>query len=315
MRRTLLYSGAESADGSVAAGSGIETMTLPTFIVIGVAKAGTTSLYRYLDEHPQIYMYRNKGTNFFGWEDARAWRWTDEGEPPRLRHFHVKTVQDYVAAFADAAEGMAIGEVSPQYFRSPTAAQRIREVIPDVKLVASLRNPAERAFSGFLMRTRRGEQVKSAREELTSEASHVREGFYFTRLKRYFDAFPRDQIKVYLFEEFKRDPGRTMADLFAFVGVDANFTPDTAPQYNPANVPRSRVVNRLIYHPAFIKTTKAILPPAAYSFARRVRQLNLSPPPRLRDDLRSELLEMYRDDIAKLEELLQRDLTIWREGN
>jgi len=210
---------------------------------------------------------------------------------------------------------MAIGEVSPQYFRSPTAAQRIREVIPDVKLVASLRNPAERAFSGFLMRTRRGEQVKSAREELTSEASHVREGFYFTRLKRYFDAFPRDQIKVYLFEEFKRDPGRTMADLFAFVGVDANFTPDTAPQYNPANVPRSRVVNRLIYHPAFIKTTKAILPPAAYSFARRVRQLNLSPPPRLRDDLRSELLEMYRDDIAKLEELLQRDLTIWREGN
>ncbi len=315
MRRTLLYSGAESADGSVAAGSGIETMTLPTFIVIGVAKAGTTSLYRYLDEHPQIYMYRNKGTNFFGWEDARAWRWTDEGEPPRLRHFHVKTVQDYIAAFADAAEGMAIGEVSPQYFRSPTAAQRIREVIPDVKLVASLRNPAERAFSGFLMRTRRGEQVKSAREELTSEASHVREGFYFTRLKRYFDAFPRDQMKVYLFEEFKRDPGRTMADLFAFVGVDANFTPDTAPQYNPANVPRSRVVNRLIYHPAFIKTTKAILPPAAYSFARRVRQLNLSPPPRLRDDLRSELLEMYRDDIAKLEELLQRDLTIWREGN
>nr|MBA2707175.1 sulfotransferase [Gemmatimonadaceae bacterium] len=254
----------------------------------------------------------NKGTNFFGWEDARAWRWTDEGAPPRLRHFHVKSLEDYAAAFADAADGMAVGEVSPQYFRSPTAAERIHEVIPKVKLVASLRNPAERAFSGFLMRTRRGEPVKTAREELTSGASHVREGFYYERLKRYFDVFPRNQIKVYVFEEFRGDPARTMADLFSFVGVDARFAPDTSPQYNPANVPRSRIVNRLLYHPAFIKTTKAVIPRAGHDFAKRVRQLNLSLPPKLADDLRSDLLEVYRDDIAKLEGLLDRDLSIWR---
>lgn len=288
-------------------------MTLPTFIVIGVAKAGTTSFYRYLDEHPQIYMYPEKATNFFGWEDARAWRWTDEGDPPRLRNFHVRTFEGYEEAFAGATDEKAIGEVSPQYFRCPTAAQRIHEAIPHVKLIASLRNPAERAFSGFLMRTRRGEAVRSAHEELTPEASHVREGFYYKRLKRYFDAFPRDQIKVYIFEEFKREPALVMADIFDFVGVDRTFTPDTSPSYNPANVPKSRIVNRLFYHPAFVRITKTILPEGGYGLARRVRQLNLNPPPKLSDELRATLLGYYREDILKLEELLGRDLAVWLE--
>lgn len=289
-------------------------MTLPTFIVIGVAKAGTTSFYRYLDRHPQIYMYRDKGTNFFGWEDARAWRWTDEGEPPKLQHFHVKTFHDYEAAFADATDEIAIGEVSPQYFRSPTAAQRIREAIPDVKVVVTLRNPAERAFSGFLMRTRRGERVSNVYEELTPAASHVREGFYYERLKRYFDAFPRERIKIYIFEEFKRNPALTMTDLFDFICVDPDFVPDTSPRYNPANVPKSRIVNRLLYNPLLIRAAKAALPQGGHGIAARVRRLNLSPPPKLPHELRAKLLQLYREDILKLETLLDRDLAIWLES-
>ena len=66
-------------------------MTLPHFMIICVAKAGTPSLYRYLDQHPQVFMCPVKGTNFFGYEDACAWKWTDEGDPPMLWHFHAKT--------------------------------------------------------------------------------------------------------------------------------------------------------------------------------------------------------------------------------
>ena len=72
-------------------------MTLPTFIVIGVAKAGTTSLYRYFDQHPDVFMYPEKGTNYFGYEDARDWKWADEGEPPLLRHFRVESFEEYEA--------------------------------------------------------------------------------------------------------------------------------------------------------------------------------------------------------------------------
>ena len=81
-------------------------MTLPTFIVIGVAKAGTTSLYRYFDQHPDVFMYPEKGTNYFGYEDARDWKWADEGEPPLLRHFRVESFDEYEAAFAGSGAGV-----------------------------------------------------------------------------------------------------------------------------------------------------------------------------------------------------------------
>ena len=181
-------------------------MTLPNFIMIGVAKAGTTSFWHYLDEHPQVYMTPIKATNYFGYEDARDWKWQDEGEAPMIRNFPVHTWEEYEASFAGANGETAIGEASPQYFRCPTAAQRIHDALPDAKLILSLRNPAERAFSGFMMRTRRGEAVRGFHEELlTLDSSHVKEGFYYQRLKRYLDLFPREQMKIYLFDDFKKD--------------------------------------------------------------------------------------------------------------
>jgi hypothetical protein len=289
-------------------------MALPNFIVIGVAKAGTTSLYRYLDQHPEIYICPEKGTNYFGYEDARAWTWHDEGEPPLLRHFRVRTLAEYEAAFAGATDEIAVGEVSPQYFRSPTAARRIHDLIPHAKLVASLRNPADRAFSGFLMRTRRGEAVKDAHQELTPEASHVREGFYFTRMKRYCDLFPRDQMKIYLFEDFKSDPAGIVREVCEFLEVDSGFAPDTAVRHNPASVPRSGVLNRVFYHPKVIRGAKAVLPERVQGMAKRLRQRNQRPAPAFPADLRADLLRLYREDIRKLEELLDRDLSVWLQG-
>ncbi len=288
-------------------------MRLPSFIVIGVAKAGTTSIYRYFDQHPQVYMYPEKSTSYFGYEDARDWQWWDEGDAPRLRHFPVKTFEEYEAAFAGAKDEVAVGEVSPQYIRCPTASRRMRRSLPDVKVVASLRNPAERAFSGFLMRTRRGESVQTVYEELTPTASHVKEGFYYTRLKRYFDEFPREQLKIFLFDDFRREPARVMTELFSFVGVDANVALDTTSRHNPANVPKSRLANRVLYHPRVIRTAKTMIPVSAYGVAKRARQLNLTTPPTLPDDLRASLLEIYREDILKLEGLLERDLSVWLE--
>jgi len=289
-------------------------MTLPNFMMIGVAKAGTTSVSRYLDQHPQIFMCPIKATNFFGYEDARDWRWTDEGEPPLLRNFPVRTFEAYQAQFAGAPAAIAIGEVSPQYFRCPTAAQRIHECIPNVKLLASLRNPVDRAFSGFLMRTRRGEAVKGSYKELTAQSSHVKEGFYYRRLKRYLDLFPRDQMKIYLFEEFKKDPAKIVDDLYEFLGVDRNVPVDTSVRHNPAAIPKIRLLNRLFYSPTLIRMAKSMFPNLKGTL-KRIRQLNLGTAPKLPADLRTELLNLYREDILKLEELLGRDLSIWLKGS
>lgn len=289
-------------------------MTLPNFMIIGVAKAGTTSLFHYLDQHPQVFMCPMKGTNFFGYEDARDWRWADEGEAPLMRNFKVRTFAEYEASFAGATDEIAIGEASPQYFRCPNAAKRIHECIPGVKLVASLRNPANRAFSGFLMRTRRGEAVQEVHKDLAPDSTHVKEGFYYRRLKRYFDIFPKEQMKIFLFEEFKTDPARIVADLFDFLGVDTSFVPDTTVTHNPAAVPKIRFLNRLLYHPVFIRTVKAVLPESLHGVAKQVQRQNLRAAPEFPSDLRTDLLNHYREDILKLEALLDRDLSIWLQA-
>ncbi len=285
-------------------------MTLPNFMMIGVAKAGTTSVSRYLAQHPQVFMCPIKATNFFGYEDARDWKWREEGDPPLLRNFPVTTFEQYEAMFAGAKDEIAIGEVSPQYIRCPTAARRIHERLPKVKLVASLRNPADRAFSGFLMRTRRGEPVASFYKELTPQSSHVKEGFYYKRLKRYLDLFPREQIRIYLFEEFKKDAGKIVSELFDFLGVDKGFTLDTSVKHNPGAVPKFRLLNRLLYSPTLARIAMSMFPGLKGSL-KHVRGLNLRPAPKLPTDLRRELLKLYRDDILRLQELLDRDLSLW----
>lgn len=289
-------------------------MTLPNFIMIGVAKAGTTSFFHYLDQHPQIYMCPIKATNFFGYEDARNWKWMEEGDPPLLRNFPVRTFEEYEASFAGASTEIAIGEVSPQYFRCPTAAQRIHDSIPNVKLIVSLRNPADRAFSGFLMRTRRGDAVKGFYEELSPRSSHVKEGFYYRRLKRYLDIFPKDRIKIYLFEEFRKEPARIVADLYEFLGVATNFVPDTSTRHNPAGIPKIRLLNQLFFHPTLINIAKSVIPENIQGMAKRVQQQNLKAAPKLPAELRAELLNHYREDILKLQELVDHDLSVWLKG-
>jgi len=289
-------------------------MTLPNFMMIGVAKAGTTSVSRYLAQHPQIFICTIKATNFFGYEDARDWKWIDEGDPPLLRNFPVRTLEGYEAMFAGATDEIAIGEISPQYFRCPTAARRIHERLPTVKLVASLRNPADRAFSGFLMRTRRGEAVESFYKELTPQSSHVKEGFYYHRLKRYLELFPREQIKIYLFEEFKKEPAGILLDLFGFLGVDTKLNLDTSVRHNPAAVPKLRFLNRLLYNATLTNIARSTFP-GLKGMLKRVRQLNLRPAPKLPTDLRGELLRLYREDILRLQDLLDRDLSVWLKAN
>jgi hypothetical protein len=235
-----------------------------------------------------------------------------DSSPPA--YFHVKTLEAYKALFKGVTDEIAIGEASPRYFGCPTAPQRIRECIPDVKLVASLRNPADRAFSGFLMRVRRGRAAMTIRERLTPESHHVREGFYYQWLKRYFDIFPKHQIKVCIFEEFKEDPTKVILDLFDFLGVSTNFVPDTSTRHNPGGVPKSSLLTSLFFDSTLIRMAKAVLPERAQRMAKRVRQLNLEAPPKFPADLRAELLKLYREDIRKLETLLDRDLSVWLNG-
>src|SRR5215210_1748036 len=153
---------------------------LPNFLVIGAGKSGTTSLYHYLRQHPDVYMSPVKEPLFFAAEGGRIrfpgpdGRMISRAANPGA----VTRMKDYRALFAGVSGKKAVGEASPQYLYTPEAPLRIKHYVPEAKLIAVLRNPVERAYSAFLHRTRLGrEPLADFSEALRQEDSRMREGW------------------------------------------------------------------------------------------------------------------------------------------
>lgn len=295
---------------------------LPNFLVIGAARAGTTSLHHYLGSHPEIYMSPVKEPNYFAYDGERfefrslapGWR--------ELARLSVTDSRAYHDLFRNVSGEKAIGEISPSYMRSPGAAERIHKTIPEARLIAVLRDPAERAFTNYLGRLRDGTErcpdpheaiggaLRGEGPEWRSEL-YLDLGCYYARLRPFFEQFARDRIRVCFFEDFVRDSGTVLRDLFAFLGVDPEFVPDTSMVHNPTGTIDNPLVR---FAWTSTRTLRVRLGPwvpepmrrAAWSLLRR----NLSRPA-LPPDLRAALVEYYRPDVLELEKLLDRELSAW----
>ena len=214
---------------------GIGSVTLPNFIVIGAAKAGTTALHWYLAEHPQVFMTPVKETNYF------AFGLDDEGRllygDPELHRFPIRSLSEYRALVRRRRGPVAVGEAFSHLSAKLTrAAGRIAEVIPGARIVCGIREPVDRAYSDHLMYLRsRGRRLDPARDLTPSAAwaapdSHwMQIGQYYEPLRRYFDAFPRQRILVFLFDDLKSRSRRAwFATFIASWACDAGFAPDFA---------------------------------------------------------------------------------------
>jgi hypothetical protein len=291
-------------------------VTLPNFIVIGAAKAGTTALYWYLAEHPDVFMSQVKETNYF------AYGLNAEGQllygDANIHHFPVKTLREYEQLFADAGKTAAIGEVSPLYLECPQAAGRIRELLPATKIICCLRHPVDRAYSDYLMYLRNRNRLFDPARELTATShwaspdSHwMRIGRYHEPLSRYFDAFPRSQIQVFLFDDLKRNLLGVVQALYRFLGVDPAFEPDLETPHNVGGMPASRLLEGLFTSRSIRSAFEPWIPKQAANWVRWLRTRNMRQPPPLPSELRKELTVQFRDDIAKTSELIGRSLQHW----
>jgi hypothetical protein len=296
-------------------------MKLPNFLIVGAAKAGTSSLHYYLKQHPQIYMSSLKEPKFFAFEGEDL----DFQGPAsnNIKKFSVTTLEQYQQLFAGVTDEIAIGEASPIYFEHPKAAQRIKSYLPDVKIIAVIRHPAERAFSAFSHLVREGYETLSFEEALQKETERINQkwiplfyyqqiGFYYTHLKRYFELFEREQIKIYLYEELATNSIDVIQDIFDFLNVERDFIPDLT-QKNVSGIPRSRLLYDLFTKNNFIKD---YFKPFFSSKLRRkiyhtVTTKTLKPKPILELETKSNLIEIYRKDIINLQDLIQRDLSAW----
>lgn len=295
-------------------------MTLPNFLLIGAAKAGTTSLYHYLNQHPQIYMSPVKEPRFF----APEFYHTNPNAPIRKgSRQDPLDIQEYEALFEGATHEIAIGEASTEYLFFPKTAHRIKRHLPNAKLIAILRDPVERAFSAFCYQVRDNCEFLSFEQALQQETKRIQEkwrpgwlyltgGFYYTQLKQYFDVFDRHQIKIYLYSDLCKNSQAVAQDIYRFLGVDDRIVPDTSKK-NISVVPRNKFLHRCIQENALLKSAaKTILPEFLYQgLAQSIKTYTFKEKPALPPNLKQDLIKVYRDDRLKLEELIQRDLSHW----
>ena len=305
-------------------------MTLPNFFIFGATKSGTSSLYFYLKQHPDVFMSGVKEPHFFGFEPGQD-VWEVRNGENRKNSYVVTDFDAYQKLFEAGAGAKARGEASVTYIYREGSAERIHAQVPDAKLVAVLRNPVERAYSAYLHLIREeDEPCATFMEALDAEPKRIAEGwaplyhyqnmgFYGEQLSRFYKRFAPEQIKIFLYEDLEKEPERVIKEIFTFVGVDPTFEPDTKTRHNISGVPQNKLVHqahRFLKKPHPLKDLgKTLLPASLRSRAKRqllsrLESQNLRKPP-LSPEARARLVGAYRDDIGALQELLGRDLSHW----
>ena len=292
----------------------------PNFLIIGAAKAGTSSLHYYLSQHPQIFMPTLKEPKFFALEGQKL---NFKNPDQAINHDSVTTLEEYQKLFQNATDEAAIGEASPLYLYSERAASLIKLHIPDVKLIVVLRNPVERAFSCYTHLLREGYEALSFEESLQMETQRIRDnwahlwhykeaGFYSRQLKPFLKLFRKEQIKIILFDDLCKDSVSVLQEIFDFLEVDPNFIPDLEKR-NVSGMPKSLLLQKILFRGNFLRDTfLSIFPKSLYrNLAKRIKKWNMGKKPSLESATRHHLSTLYHADIVELQTLIQKDLSMW----
>jgi len=294
----------------------------PDFLVIGAARAGTTALYSYLKQHPSIFMPTAKEPNFFAFEGQDL---DCKGPGADYINNSRNTLEAYGALFADAPEGALLGEASPLYLFAEQAPRRIHHHIPDVPMVAILRNPIEQAYSHFMYATKqRIEPLESFTEALHQEEARLADGWqplfgyssfprYATQLQRFYDLFPKEQILIRTYEDFQTAPQEVLHDIFAHIGADTAFVPDMSHRPNAGGVPKNRLFQDFLMKPNPITRAIGLVVPqeARLKIRDQLARLNLKGDTEMPKEARIILIERLAAEIHAVQRLIGRDLSHW----
>jgi len=295
-------------------------MRKPDFFLVGAPKCGTTAMYRFLSQHPDIFVPPAKEVHFFG---------TDLYSP----HYS-RDLQKYLTLFASAKNEKRVGEGSVWYLYSKLASQEIKEFSPSAGILIMLRNPVDMIYSLHSHRLYiNSEDIEDFAEALKAEEERkqglrlpanpypvaglfYREvGKYTDQVKRYFAAFGRDQVKIILYDDFKADPVRACQEVFSFLGVLPSV-PLEISVINASKRIRSKALASWLDPPPPLarKLARALTSSEMrHKLFRTFRGLNTEHVPRqpLPPDLRRQLQKQFAPDVERLSELLGRDLSHW----
>ena len=269
---------------------------LPTFLIIGAPKAGTTALAGYLASHPDVFVAPEKEVHFFDRQFDRGLDW-------------------YRGRFSGATTERAVGEASPTYMYGRKTLDRIASVLPDVRLVAVLRDPVDRAYSHYWWEhaiTESRTFSEAVRAEMADGSGgrrgrYLDGGLYRERLEKAAATFGRESLHVVIQEELRAEPAKTFGEVCRFIGVDASFSPPTlGDEVNPAYRLRLPWLRRAMFR---IRAGRRF-PRGWVEAIDRWNRVAWKYPP-MDEGTRAELEAWYAEENAALARWLDRDLSVW----
>lgn len=279
------------------------------FIGIGAAKSGTTWLTTCLAEHPDIFIPTIKEVCFFHDLEGRG--------------NYQKGFAWYNSFFKEAKSNQKKGEYTNQYMIAPDSAELIEENYPNIKLIACLRNPVDMIYSLYWWRkaTVVGEKLPDTFEEALKKEDFLNKAKFGGQLKKFYDFFPKEQIKVILFEDLKQDPEKIFGEVLDFIDVEKFSPPSLNKKVNVAKESNSKILN--VFLLLFFKLLKKL------NLSADIRNILSKEPlntiftkltkkdynyPKISDEAREQLKKYYIDDIDLLESLIDKDLSPWKNA-
>jgi len=281
----------------------------PNFFIVGAMKAGTTSLYEYLKNIPGIYMSPRKETHYFAHTVV-----------PDVNHrLHpIRDKKEYLALFENVTDEKIVGEASPSYLPDPVAPKLIHEINPEARILICLRNPVERAFSHYLPRVKARWNIGSFHEELLKEVGYdtdpyasslgLQHGLYYQNVKRWQDIFGKEQVKIIIFEDLIKNTKEAIQEILEFLDLDPYYVNFEGKAHNPNRGARGQVAEAVLWSPIASKIARKFLPNSTRQLLSGKILLKKIPKPKIDLEDKKTLIEYYRDDVQKLEQLIDREL-------
>ena len=293
---------------------------LPTFIIAGAGKSGTTALWNYLKEHPEVCVAQIKEPMFF--TRIKGQDRDSAADAPPVSGTFDKGFTWYKGLFVGSEGKKALGEASTIYMYAKDAPELIKTHVPRVKIIFVLRDPVDRAYSQYWQEKKAGWKLPRFEEMMQQRhprfKNFVENSSYKKNLQRYLDIFPREQILILLSENLKKHAVQTLHKVYDFVSIQANFTPtNIGKRFNVAAMPRLATLQRLIRATSNYKL-KGKVPFPLMEFLKTSKhyivQWNLKPKDYepLPAHIRGQLVNLFQEDIEFVESLLDVSLDHWK---
>jgi hypothetical protein len=283
----------------------------PNLFLIGPPRSGTTTLYEILASHPDIFMSKVKEPNYFS------------TPPIPRRHFQIlgatQDKETYLGLFEKASKDpLYLGEGTTHYLSDKHAAERISKHAPDAKIITILRNPVERAYSGYLLLGRRDGNKKSFYETIKENikdldnknkqfGNFALQGLYSKQLKSYYKHFPKENILVLSFEDLKNNRQALLKQVADFLGVDSKKFTAKSVEKNVSQKPRNQLSSFLLRNQSLTKYSLKLLPHPLLRFIRNKLLLKKADKKPMDLESRNLLERLYKEELKNFDKLLSKN--------